>query len=265
MERDKQYIVIALIAIILALVAGIGYMIFFNHTVEYQTIALSNGTTVEVPKVNDSTWTVNPLGIRAYTAPSEKTIVTSFNDAEAANPTGAKAFSMVKDKLFNGSKSVEKYKKRNIKQNSINGTNYYMVYISNNKTQDNVIMCSEDMDTLKHMIDTLVFGNPAAADTAEMVAPTVVSNDDENTYSEDDLMMAIQGGFYYGYLYGYADSYNDYGNNYYDDYGYYDSYDDYDDYDYDYGNGNGYDSSYDYSYDDYGYDDSYDDYDSDYE
>ena len=52
MEMDRKYIIIALVAVILALVAGIGYMLFFN--VEYQTIALSNGTTIEVPKADDS-------------------------------------------------------------------------------------------------------------------------------------------------------------------------------------------------------------------
>ena len=238
MEKDRKYIIIALVAVILALVAGIGYMMFFNHTVEYQTIALSNGTTVEVPKVNDSTWTVNALGIRAYSAPSEKTMMTSFNSAEAANPTGAKVFSAIKEKMFSGSSSVEKYNKRDIKENTINGTHYYMVDISNNKTQDNVILCSENIDILKHMIDSLTFGNPNAANV-DMVSPTSVSDNGENTYSEDELMMAILGGYYYGYLNGYSDSYDS----------------------------NGYDSSYDdYSYDDYdsgsssysGYDD-YDD------
>lgn len=259
MEMDRKYIIIALVAVILALVAGIGYMLFFNHTVEYQTIALSSGTTVEVPKVNDSTWTVNALGIRAYSAPSEKTMVTSFNSAEAANPNGAKAFSAIKEKMFNGSSSVEKYNKRDIKENTINGTHYYMVEISNNKTQDNVILCSENIDILKHMIDSLIFGDPNAAN-ADMVSPAAVSDDGENTYSEDELMMAILGGYYYGYLNGYSDSY--------DANGYDSSYDDYsyDDYDYDYESSSSssyddysdYDSGDDYSYDDYSYDDTED-------
>ena len=236
MEREKIYI-LALVLVIVALAAGMAYMLFSQSSMEYQTIAVSGGTTVEVPKTDDANWLVDDNGIRTYSAPSKKTLLTSFNSAENEGSMGAKGLEAVKDKLFTGSTGVEQYKSYNIKENTINETHYYMVYISNNETHDSILMCSENLDILKHMIDTLEFGDPNVVKdaTSTTPAPKHVSKNasDKNKYSEDDLMLAAQQGYLYGYFEGYGDSYYD--NYYYDDYYY-----DYDDYSYD-----------DYYYDDY--------------
>ena len=244
MERDKKIIIIALVVVIMALAAGIGYMLLNN--VEYQTLALSNGTTIEAPKTDDASWKDEGYGIRIYTSASKKTALTSFNSAENPNLVGAMGLAMARDALMNGSASVEKYKNYDIRENMVNGTHYYMVYISNNQTHDNIFIASESMDILKHMIDSLKFGNPKDVVNATAASQPAVSNNanttnNSNKYSEEDMMRAAELGYFTGYSDGYDDSAY-----YYDDSGDYDYSDDSSDYSSD----SGYSSSSDY-YDDY--------------
>ncbi len=221
MENNQKYIIIALAVVIVALAAGIGYMIF-NPSVEYQTINLSNGTTMEVPKADDSNWTINSYGIRMYTAQSKRTSVMSFNSQEDFTLVGAGAFALARDGLMNGSASVETYKNYEIRENTVNGTHYYVVYISNAKTHDNIVFGSGNLDILKHMIDSISFGEPgksvknATSESEPVVVSNNVSDGDNNKYSQDDLMRASQEGYYNGYADGVDDSY------------YYYDYDDYD-------------------------------------
>ena len=69
MEKEKKIIIIALVALIMALSVGIGYMLLNN--VEYQTLALSNGTTIDAPKADDASWKEQGYGIRMYTSASK--------------------------------------------------------------------------------------------------------------------------------------------------------------------------------------------------
>lgn len=224
MENEKKYIIIALIVVVLALVAGIAYMMFFN-SVEYQTIRLTNGTTLEAPVTDDASWTVNEYGVKMYIAPSAKTSVMSFNSEEDFNLVGAGAFAIARDALLNGSVSVETYKNYDIRQNTLNGTRYYIVSMGNDATHDNIVMGSCDVGILKHMIDSVSFGPPDKAvknttSQSQSAASTDIStqnsnNNDKNKYSEDDLMRASQQGYYNGYADGVDDSYYDY-DDYYD-------------------------------------------------
>ena len=247
MEKEKKIIIIALVALIMALAIGIGYMLLNN--VEYQTLALSNGTTIDAPKADDASWKEQGYGIRMYTSASKKTALTSFNSAENPNLAGAVGLAMARDALMNGSASVEKYKNYDLRENTVNGTHYYMVYISNNQTHDNVFIASENMDILKHMVDSLKFGNPKEVVNATAASQPTVSNNanttnNSNKYSEEDMMRAAEFGYLTGYSDGYDNSYY-----YYDDSGDYDYSDD----SYDYSSDSGYSSSSSSSdyYDDY--------------
>ena len=223
MEKNQKIIIIALVAVIIALGAGIGYALLNN--VEYQTLALSNGTTIDAPKTDDAVWKEQGNGIRMYTSASKKTALTSFNSAENPNLVGAMGLAMARDAMMNGSVSSEAYKGYDIRENTINGTHYYMVYISNNQTHDNVFIGSGNLDILKHMIDSLKFGNPKEVVNATAASEPAVSNNanttnDNNKYSEEDMMRAAELGYFTGYSDGYDDSYY-----YYDDYSSYDDYD----------------------------------------
>ena len=200
------------------------------NNVEYQTLALSNGTTIDAPKADDASWKEQGYGIRMYTSASKKTALTSFNSAENPNLAGAVGLAMARDALMNGSASVEKYKNYDLRENTVNGTHYYMVYISNNQTHDNVFIASENMDILKHMVDSLKFGNPKEVVNATAASQPTVSNNanttnNSNKYSEEDMMRAAEFGYLTGYYDGYDNSYY-----YYDDSGDYDYSDDSSDY-----------------------------------
>ena len=221
-------IIIALVAILAVILVGIGYMLL-NPTVEYQTLQLSNGSSIEAPKAADATWNQDPSGIRTYTCESKHTVVMSFNSQEDLNLVGAGAFAIARDVLMDGAKDVETYKDYHIKENTINKTHYYIVYVSSNETHDNIVIGSDNMDILKHMLDSLELGPPGEgpinATTTESSAPAPAAptqnNTNKNKYSEDDLMRASQQGYYNGYSDAIDDSY------YYDDYGYDSGYDSY--------------------------------------
>ncbi|AMD16690.1 hypothetical protein TL18_00730 [Methanobrevibacter sp. YE315] len=230
---NEKYIIIGLIAVIAVLAVGISYFLFFQ-SVEYQTIQISSGSTMEAPKADDVVWQEDENGIRTYACPSKKVSVISYNSADNLTLVGAAAFAMAREALLTGAHDVETYKGYQIKENTLNGTHYYLVNISSNETHDNIIIGCGDMDILKHMLDSLTLGAPKEGVSATPVGSSSASapvkknvtknpNDDKNMYSQDDLLNA----YYFGYSDGYWESTNDYY-----------SYDNgYSGYDYDYGGG----------------------------
>lgn len=246
METNRKYIIIGLVALILALGSVLGYMVMFH--VDYERVNISSATTMEVPKAADSSWSEHN-GIKEFTCPSKKVIVKAINSAENFTRENGKAFLSVRDSLIKNATSIESYNGYDIVQKKVNGTDYYIVSISNKTSHDNILILSENLDVLKHMIDSIKFGKPTlqANLTADAPVSGGTSNaNDSDDISEDDLMLAMGLAYYYGYYEGYGDSYNDYYDSYYDYYDYYS-----DDYDYYYD-----DSGYDY-YDDYSSDQGY--------
>ena len=182
MEKNK-IIIIALIAVIAVLGVCVGYMMM-NPQVEYETIHISNATTIEVPKSDDSTWTKNSTGIKTYSCPSKHTVMMTFNSQEDLNLTGAAAFALARDALLSGAKDVEDYNGYHIKENTVNGTHYYIVHISSNDTHDNIVIGSENLDILKHMVGSLKLAPPANNETNATVeeAQTSTSSSENGQY-----------------------------------------------------------------------------------
>lgn len=224
---NEKYIIIGLIVTIAVLAVGISYFFFFQP-VEYQTLQISSGSTIEAPKADDAIWQEDENGIRTYSCPSKRVSIISFNSAENLTLVGAGAFAMAREALLAGASDVETYNGYEIKENNLNGTEYYIVNVSSNETHDNIVIGCGDKDILKHMLDSLSLGTPknvnatpeggssASAPVKKNVTKnaTADKNKDKNKYSEDDMMSA----YYYGYSDGYSDSVDDY-NSYYD-YGY---------------------------------------------
>lgn len=222
METNKQYIVIALIVLIIALGSVLGYMMFFH--VDYERVNVSSGTTIEVPKYDDVSWS-DEEGIKLYSCPSKGVVMQSVNSQENLSIGGAIAYAAIRDAIVENATSVELYKGYDIRQRTINGTDFYVVSISNNESHDNILILSKNLDILKHMIDSIKFGKPTLQANLTSEAPSVnvpssTPKNNSNKYSEDDLMNAAQYGYNIGYSDGYDDSYY-----YYDDYYYDDGYD----------------------------------------
>ena len=238
MEREK-YIIIGLVAVIALLAIGLGYF-FLTQSVEYQTIQISSGSTIEAPKADDARREEDPNGIRTYTCPSAGVSLISFNSAENLTLVGAGAFAIARDALLANTKNLEIYNGYDIKESSINGTHYYIVNISSSETHDNIVIGSKDLNILKHMLDTLRLGAPdqvnatltSSGSASAPVKNVVKNNTNKNKYSDDDLMRASEDAYLMGYSDGYVDSYYD-SSSYYDsgssyDYGH--GIDDYSDY-----------------------------------
>ena len=177
MDRNK-IIIIVLLAIIVVLAAGIGYSLL-NPTLEYQNVDLSNGTTIDVPKTDDSSFDEDSSGIKTYTCKSKHTTMISLNSQENSNLSEAVAFAGVREALINNAKDVELYKTYQIKENTINDTHYYITYISNNTTHDNIVIASENLDILKHMVNSLILGQPddEQENTTQTETPTQTSTE----------------------------------------------------------------------------------------
>ena len=219
---NKKIIIIALVAIIAVLAIGIGYALL-AHNVEYENINISNGTTIDVPKADDASWKKDSSGIKLYACPSKHTAMTAFNSQEDMGLTGAAAYALSRDVFLNGANNVEIYKNYQIKENSINGTHYYIVNIVNNDTHDNIVIAGDDLNIIKHMLDSLAFGLPGNSNVNATLedsqqSVSVPSSNNTNKYSEEDLRRASEEGYNNGYLDGYDDYYDDYYD--YDDYGY---------------------------------------------
>lgn len=180
MDRNKT-IIIVLVAIIAVLGVCIGYVLLTPHT-DYETVNLSNGTTINVPKAADATFEKDSNGIRSYVCHSKHTVMDSFNSAEDFSLVGAGAFALARDALLNGSNDVETYKNYQIKENTLNGTHYYIVNITNNETHDNIFIGSESLDIVKHMLDSLVFGPPAEKEVNATVQETQTTNSPSGEY-----------------------------------------------------------------------------------
>lgn len=224
MERNN-IIIIALIAIIAIIAVCMGYMLL-NPSIEYETLHISNGSSIEVPKADDASWNQDSNGIKTFTCESKHTTLMSFNSQEDLSLVGAGAFAIARDYLLTGAKDVEIYKDYQIKENTINGTHFYIVSISSNETHDNIVIGCENLDILKHMLDSLVLGKPGdgpsnatlSGSSTPVQTGSSANNDtsDKNKYSEDDLRRASQE----GYNNGYSDALDDsnYNDNYYGDY-----------------------------------------------
>ncbi len=231
MLEKKQIIIIILIAVIIAL-AGLVAFTLLNQT-QYQTIQISNGTTIDVPKTDDATWSDLGYGIKSYACESKHFVLTSYNSQENSNIIGAGGFAIAREVLLNGSADVENYHGYQIKENTVNDTHFYIVNISNETSHDNIIIGSADLGILKHVLDTIHFGKPGEAVQASLgITPTSKPVNKTNKTSSDNAEYGGYDPIEYYYLLGLADGHEEgYWSGYMEGSGYYD-YDYYDYYDY---------------------------------
>ena len=195
MVEKKQIIIIILLVAIIALAGLIAYTLL-NQT-QYQTIQISNGTTIEVPIADDMRWTEEGYGIKMYACQSKQVSLTCYNSQETPNLIGAGAFAIARELLLNGSTDVENYNGYQIKENTVNNTHYYIVSAGNDTTHDNIIIGSGDLGILKHMLDTLKFGEPGKAtqanatnaQTANVNTPNSATNTSKSNPNDNDELM----------------------------------------------------------------------------
>lgn len=196
---EKNHIIIILAIFIIITAAGIGFTLFSHKNIEYKTINLSNGTTIEVPISDDATFTKDDVGLKTYFSKSFKTVVTSFNSEEDWDLAGGIAFAGLRDSLISQANILETYNGYTIKETDVNNTHYYVTVVGNNNTHDNILILSSDLDILKHILGSIHFGTPvsknnsAAEQNVSTSTPTSTENTQTKNKTEDDE--ALYGGF----------------------------------------------------------------------
>lgn len=239
---NRKVIIIALIAVIVVLGGLIAYSLFTQNQVQYQTIAVSNATTMEVPVSKNSTFFNDALGIKYYQDDKSGVQVISWNGQEQASAKGA----------VNIASQFEK-QKAGTTQSIENGVSVYenkklrcfIIEVKNATTNDNIIIVAKDKNVALHMLKSIKFG-VSNITNAVQVEPYAESGGNHLNDNNDTVFV-----FYPWYIYdeGDYDAYDDYSSSdseYADD-----SYDDY--------------SSRDSEYADDSYDEEYDESDEDYE
>ena len=187
MEKNHIIIIILVILIVIA-AAGIGFTLFSNKNIEYKTINLSNGTTIEVPVSDDATFTKDDVGLRTYISKSLKTVLTSFNSEEDWDLAGGIAFAGLRDSLIGQANTVETFNEYTIKETEVNDTHYYVAVVRNDNSHDNIIILSSDLDILRHVLGSIHFGTPASKNnnTTEQNVVTSTPTSTENTQTKNN-------------------------------------------------------------------------------
>ena len=220
---------------VIILVGLVAYMVFNQPDVEYQTIAISNGTTIEVPVSNQANTFKDNLGIFYYQDPKYDVNITSWNSQEELSIMGAVDISS-KIELQKGgaTPSIENgvpiYYNKN--------TDSYCIEVGNNTTHDNILIVCKDKDTLIRIYSSIKFG---VSDVSNIANITDSSSSDSSRYVSDEngVFDTVSGKYINGqfsghtkseasrlkqemaYNQGYTDGYYDADFNSYDDY-YYD-------------------------------------------
>ncbi len=228
----KKLIIIALIAVIVVLGGLIAYTVFTQNQVEYQTIAISNATTMEVPVSENSTFFNDSLGIKYYQDEKSGAQVISWNGQEQASTDGAQKIGTQFEK-----------QKANTTQTFEDGVPVYenkklgcfIIEVKNATTNDNIIIVAKDKDVALHMLKSIKFGVSNITNAAQVQPYTGSSGGESHSGDDNNTVVVfypwyIDNTDYDSYDYSSDSGYSDSGS--YDDSSYdYDDESDYDDYD----------------------------------
>lgn len=239
---NRKLIIIVLIAVIVVLGGLITYSLFTQNQVQYQTIAISNATTMEVPVSKNSTFFNDTLGIKYYQDDKSGVQVISWNGQEQASAKGAVNIASQFEKQKAGTtQSIEDgvpvYENKKL--------HCFIIEVKNATTNDNIIIVAKDKNVALHMLKSIKFGVSNITNAAQ-VEPYTGSSGNPSEDADNNTVFV----FYPWYVYDDSD---------------YDAYDDYSSSDPEYTD-SGHDdySSSEYSYEDLDYDES-DTYEDDYE
>lgn len=176
---NRKVIIIALIAVIVVLGGLIAYSLFTQNQVQYQTIAVSNATTMEVPVSKNLTFINDTLGIKYYQDDKSGVQVISWNGQEQASAKGS----------VNIASQFEK-QKAGTTQSIINGVPVYenkklgcfIIEVKNATTNDNIIIVAKDKNMALHMLKSIKFGVSNITNAAQV---------EPYTESDEDHLMTI--------------------------------------------------------------------------
>ena len=184
---DQKYLIIGLVAVIIALAAGLAYTLLMPHT-EYVNISVVNGgTTVDIP--NDMTIKSNNNGIQVYE--NANTIVITFNSADRSEDD-ILAFTNIKNPIFgNASNGNVKMTNPTVAGCSLHGE-CSATYSSNDDTHDNIIVISKDKDIADHVIKSIQWHAVQSSSTEDSGSSSSSSGPSALAYKSDGTPMYSQ-------------------------------------------------------------------------
>lgn len=184
---DQKYIIIGLVAVIVLLGAGLSYTLFFANNTEYVDISLvSGGTTVSIP--DDMTIKSNTNGIQVYE--NSNTIVISFNSA-GKSEDDILAFTNIMNPIFgNVSNGTVTVNNPTVAGCSLSGE-CQATYVSNDDTQDSIIVISKSNDILTHIVNSIQW-HAVKTDTSSDSGSSSSSGPTALAYKSDGTPMYSQ-------------------------------------------------------------------------
>lgn len=154
MERSKK-IIIVLLLIVLAILLFIVANAYFNQNVEYQSIYLSNATTIDVPVSDEAEFVSDDLGIKYYQDPKYDVSIISWNSQEELSIRGAADVAAQFEKQKGGNTpTIEDGVP--IYYNSESGM--YCIEAGNDTTHDNILIMCKDKDMALKIYHSIKFG-----------------------------------------------------------------------------------------------------------
>lgn len=219
MDNKKLIIIIALVAVIAILCFSIYMSLNSSSNVEYQTIKISNASTIQVPISNEAKSNVDNLGILYYEDPKHDLQVIAFNSETGSTLSGAVQMASLRDNLFSkGTPSVED----NVTVYFIKDTNEYVIFTGNDTTHDNVLIVCKDKDmalTVYKSIKFVATANATLEEEPEVETPQAPANNTTDSHTNQNSInnqRQLDKAYYQGYSNGYDNAVDDM--NYYNDY-----------------------------------------------
>ena len=150
---NKKYLIIGGVIVIVAIAAALA--ITHSGEIKYTTLDVSKTCSLQVPESNNVESLDNDSGIFCHIDKEHNLNITSYNGAESNNSSAMdKMNSLVENQKLN-SQTLEE-NGTTIHYNKDAGT--YAIFLSNNETQDNVLIITHDKDLALAIANSVKYG-----------------------------------------------------------------------------------------------------------
>ena len=195
----KRILLVVIVAIVV--VGSAAFLINYDETVKYTTINLSNTCTMDIPSNDNFENTTISEAVRQFNDTNRDLTVLFYNSDDNSTVARVEFEFTISD--FKANATEQTVANKTVWYNEGNGT--YMAFLGNSVTHDNIIIFTDDVEILEHMISSVKYifynedgtvnstsdtiNNQTSADTASSTngsaASTVSSSDSSSTAAND--------------------------------------------------------------------------------
>ena len=199
----KKIIIIALTIILVSIIAIGAYFYTSDTGLEYQTINLTSTCSIDIPVSDNITNKTYADNIMILNDTQNDVLIASYNSADGSLSsliTDATQLAALRDSYKINSEQLT------IANETVwfnEATGYYMAFLGNDTTHDNILIVTKDNETLEHMIKSVKYSLGDSSDVKQASSSSVVTSNDDNEKSDEDLEFDD---VYYDDSYDYDDS-----------------------------------------------------------